>query len=448
MCIGQLRKTSRGVQLRPHQFNRLKRLRFGMGLVDVLDDVGRVDQLRRFKLLRVLAVVIHQLFLLRFSDLADGFANHTFQPDLLPGVLEHTLDAQVRAHESSRIAQELSDEALRLRRDARKKHDRRGPNRFGEARAGEREARQLFAEARKLVAKAEEAVLDRAGVVCATLTGLPPGPTGPLRGRRFALAVVDEATQAVEPAVYLALLRADRAVLAGDHLQLPPTILSIHAQEGGLGLSLFERLLVAHGDALKVTLAEQHRMNEVIMRYPSDALYGGCLRAHPDVAHAAIDDCPFELIDTAGRGFEEESPVGSDSKMNPGEAELAAAEVERLIARGIPATDIAVISPYDGQVQRIRQRLEPLLDAGLEVDTVDGFQGREKDAVIVSLVRSNPDGQIGFLADVRRMNVALTRARRKLIVIGDGATISRHPFYAGLLTYAERISAWRSAWER
>lgn len=367
---------------------------------------------------------------------------------VLESVLSHTLDAQVRDHESARIAQGLVDEALQLRRDARKRREKKGPGRFSEARAGEREARQLLSEARSLEAKAEEAVLDRAHVVCATLTGLAPPPSGPLRARRFALAVIDEATQAVEPAVYLALLRADRAVLAGDHLQLPPTILSDEAQQGGLGVSLFERLLAVHGSGLEVMLAEQHRMHEKIMRYPSDALYGGALRAHPDVAQAALDDRPFELIDTAGRGFEEESPEASDSRMNQGEAELAVAEVERVLALGVPPSDIAVISPYDGQVQRLRQLLERHLDAGLEVDTVDGFQGREKDAVIVSLVRSNPDGQLGFLADVRRINVAITRAKRKLVVIGDGATIARHPFYEGLITHAEKTGAWVSAWEK
>jgi ATP-dependent RNA/DNA helicase IGHMBP2 len=260
--------------------------------------------------------------------------------------------------------------------------------------------------------------------------------------------VVDEATQSVEPAAYLALLRADRAVLAGDHLQLPPTVLSSDALAGGLALSLFERLLALHGGAIRVTLAEQYRMNERIMRYPSDALYGGALRAHSSVASAALDDWPFELIDTAGRGFEEESPEGSESKLNQGEAELAADEVARILQLGVAPADLAVISPYDAQVQRLRQLLEAHLDAGLEVDTVDGFQGREKDAVVVTLVRSNGDGELGFLADVRRMNVALTRARRKLVVIGDGATIARHPFYAGLLQHAQRTGAWRSAWER
>ncbi len=364
---------------------------------------------------------------------------------VLPSVLAHTLEARVASHEAARIAQGLVAEALDLRRQARKRKQRRGPGRFSEARVAERDARALLAEARALEARAEEEVLSRAPVVLATLTSLD-APA--LARRRFALAVVDEATQAVEPAAYLALLRAERAVLAGDHLQLPPTVLSAAAQEGGLGISLFERLVAAHGDALKVTLAEQHRMNARIMRYPSDALYGGALRAHPAVADASIDGAPLEVVDTSGRGFEEASPEGSDSKVNDGEAELAAAEVERVLALGVAPRDVAVIAPYDGQVQRLRQLLSARLDEGLEVDTVDGFQGREKDAVVVSLVRANDGGEVGFLADVRRMNVALTRARRKLVVVGDGATVARHPFYAGFFEHAQATGAWRSAWER
>jgi superfamily I DNA and/or RNA helicase len=364
---------------------------------------------------------------------------------VLPTVLEHTLEARVAAHESARIARGLVDEALALRRDARKRKGRRGPGRFSEARAAERDAKALLAEARTLEARAEAEVLSRAPVVLATLTSLD-APA--LARRRFALAVVDEATQAVEPAVYLALLRADRAVLAGDHLQLPPTVLSAAAQAGGLGVSLFERLVALHGDALKVTLAEQHRMHERIMRFPSDALYGGALRAHPAAAGRALDDAPLEVVDTSGRGFEEATPEGSDSKLNEGEAELVAAEVERVLALGVAPGDVAVIAPYDAQVQRLRALLAARVDEGLEVDTVDGFQGREKEAVVVSLVRGNEAGEVGFLADVRRMNVALTRARRKLVVVGDGATVARHPFYARFLEHAQATGAWRSAWER
>jgi len=364
---------------------------------------------------------------------------------VLPAVLAHTLEARTEGHESARIARGLVEEAFALRRTAAKRRQKRGPGRFSASREQWRDARALLAEARALEARAEGEVLDRADVVLATLTSLDAAP---LAGRRFPLAVVDEATQAVEPALFLALLRSDRAVLAGDHLQLPPTVLSAAAQAGGLGVSLFERLVPLLGPAAKVTLAEQHRMNARIMAFPSEALYGGALRAHPAAAGRAIDEAPLELVDTAGRGFEEETPEGSDSKHNPGEAELVASEVARLLALGLAPDAIAVISPYDAQVQRLRQALAAEVERGLEVDTVDGFQGREKEAVIVSLVRSNDEGEVGFLADVRRMNVALTRARAKLVVVGDGATVSRHPFYEAFLRHAETTGAWRSAWER
>ena len=364
---------------------------------------------------------------------------------VLPSVLGLTLEARVAEHEAARIAADLSTRAFALRRDARKRRQRRGPGRYSEARDVEREARALLSEARSLEARAEADVLSRAPVVLATLTGLDAPP---LAGRRFALAAVDEATQAVEPATWLALLRAERAVLAGDHLQLPPTVLSAEGQAGGLGISLFERLADAAGGAARVTLAEQHRMHERIMRFPSEALYGGLLRAHPDAALRALDGAPLEVVDTSGRGFEEASPEGSDSRVNEGEALLAAREVERVLALGVGPADVAVISPYDGQVQRIRQLLAARCDQGLEVDTVDGFQGREKEAVVVSLVRANDRGEVGFLSDVRRMNVAITRARRKLVVVGDGATVARHPFYGAFLRHAEAAGAWRSAWER
>jgi ATP-dependent RNA/DNA helicase IGHMBP2 len=364
---------------------------------------------------------------------------------VLPSLLAHTLEALADGREPARIARGLVEEAIALRRAASKRRQKRGPGRFSASREQWRDARALLAEARALEDRAEAEVLDRAQVVLATLTSLD---SRALAGRRFPLAVVDEATQAVEPALFLALLRAERAVLAGDHLQLPPTVLSAAAQAGGLGLSLFERLVALHGDAAKVTLAEQHRMNARIMAFPSAALYGGALRAHPAVADRAIDAAPLEVVDTAGRGFEEATPEGSDSKHNEGEAELAAAEVRRVLALGVPPGEIAVISPYDAQVQRLRALLAEEVEAGLEVDTVDGFQGREKEAVVVSLVRANEAGEVGFLADVRRMNVALTRARAKLVVVGDGATVARHPFYEKFLQHAQATGAWRSAWER
>ncbi|MBS2024035.1 MAG: AAA family ATPase [Deltaproteobacteria bacterium] len=384
---------------------------------------------------------------------------------VLPTVLEHTLEERTKDDSKSEAARELVKEALRLRREAQKRHQKRGPGRFSESREQEREARRLFAEARRLEDEAERDVLDRARVILSTLTGLEGTA---LSGRRFELAVIDEATQAVEPAAYLAMLRADRAVLAGDHQQLSPTILSEEAarpringvEADGLSLSLFERLARPHTDkaglalpdAPMVTLLEQHRMHETIMRFPSDELYGGKLRPHPRVAAWTLEGAealpPLLVIDTAGRGYEEETPQGSESKVNPGEAEVCAREVQRLLAGGVLPQDIAVIAPYDAQVQKIRALLDAHLDNGLEVDSVDGFQGREKDAVVLSLVRSNDTGELGFLGELRRMNVALTRAKKKLIVVGDGATLCRHPFYDRFFEHAKRVGGWVSVWER
>jgi ATP-dependent RNA/DNA helicase IGHMBP2 len=361
---------------------------------------------------------------------------------VLASVLEHTLEEKAKAHPDAEIARDLVKQALQLKREASKKEQRRASDRFSAARSQEREARQLFAEARAKEDSAERDVLSRAQVVLATLTGLESGVVGQ---RRFALAVIDEATQAVEPAAYLAMLRADRVVLAGDHLQLPPTVLAQEA--GALAISLFERLQKLAPQAM-VTLLLQHRMHEQIMHVPSRLMYGGKLRAHPAVANRALDLKPLQIIDTAGRGFEEETPEGSDSKRNPGEAKLCAAEVQGLIALGVPLTEIAVICPYDAQGQLIRSLIPNEVEAGLEVDTVDGFQGREKDAVIVSLVRSNDRSELGFVADLRRLNVALTRARKKLIVIGDGATLARQALVDGEFEYAKAIDGWCSAWEK
>jgi superfamily I DNA and/or RNA helicase len=164
----------------------------------------------------------------------------------------------------------------------------------------------------------------------------------------------------------------------------------------------------------------------------------------PGVASSDLTATPLTLIDTAGAGYDEQVEPGGESRLNPAEAELIIRKTQELIAAGISPGDIAVIAPYAAQVRWLTERL-PI--AGLEVDSIDGFQGREKEAVLISLVRSNAAGEVGFLADTRRMNVALTRARRKLIVVGDSATLARHPFYAALLEYFDQQGAYRSVWE-
>ena len=363
---------------------------------------------------------------------------------VVPALLDRTLEARVEGHEAVRIAQGLVDEALSSARRAQAAREagagavergagrraagpgaaRRGPAARGPRRAG---------RARPGAGGGGDPHRHRRA-----------GPLGMLLRARRRRRGHPGGGAGGDPGA----LRADRAVLAGDHLQLPPTAISVAAAAGGLGVSLFERLAAAHGEAIMATLLEQRRMNEAIMHFPSRAMYGGRLRAHPSVAGWKLDEEPLLFVDTAGTGFEEGTPEGSDSRHNEGEAALVAREVERVLALGVTPGDVAVISPYDAQVQRLRQVLAARVEQGLEVDSVDGFQGREKEAVVVSLVRSNDLGEVGFLSDVRRMNVAITRARKKLVVVGDSATVARHPFYESFVRHAQETGAWVSAFER
>lgn len=372
----------------------------------------------------------------------------------------YTLAEQVAAHADRQLAAEMFDEAYALRGYARRQRTQgRSADRFAQARQAHADARTLLNDARALERRAIRSVLEQAEVICATLASLPGRE---LEHVHFDLALIDEATQATEPLTLLAFLRARRLVLAGDHRQLPPTILSLAAQSGGLGISLFERLLADHGEgpAVKQMLREQHRMHAEIMAFPSAEMYGGELRAHPDAAtrtlaellpDAALDAPPLLLIDTAGKGWDEELAPGSDSYRNPGEAELLLARLQLLLDAGLAPRDIAIIAPYSAQVMLLRERVHatqsPAVAADLEIDSIDAFQGREKEAVLISLTRSGTAGSIGFLSDLRRINVALTRARRHLLVIGDSATLSAHPFYARLYAHAEARGAYRSAWE-
>lgn len=370
---------------------------------------------------------------------------------VLPHLQAHTLDLLVEAHDDRITARELFDEAFELLGYARKQRTQgRSRARFANARAAKSDAYALMDEARVLERRAVEAVLGRADVVCATLSMLDGAI---LANRTFDVALLDEATQALEPLALGAFLKAPTVILAGDPKQLAATVISMEAQRQGLGTSLFERVLADFGEDVKRMLKEQHRMNEQLMRFPSRELYGGELRAHPAVATrtlaplltTALDAPPFLFLDTAGKGFDESREPGTESLRNEGEAELVVARARELLAAGLAPEQLAVITPYSAQASLVRERLQDV--AGLEVDTVDAFQGREKEAVLVSLVRCNPEQQVGFLEDLRRINVAITRAKRHLFVVGDSATLTAHPFYARLIEEAQAQGGYRSAWE-
>ncbi len=369
---------------------------------------------------------------------------------VLPQLREHTLDLMVDSHPDARQARKFAKEAYALLRQA-KKYTRARPE-PGTRRDMRQEARALLADARRLENQAVERILNAAPVLCSTTTGLDSEVIGQ---RRFDLLVIDEACQTTEPGCWIPLLRCDRVVLAGDPCQLPPTVVSPDAAKLGFGISLLERLAALYGDQLTRRLDVQYRMHEDIMTFSSLEFYDGTLQADasvrghrlcdlPGVATNALTETPVQYIDTAGAGYDEEREPDGESRLNPQEAALVARKVHALLQAGVVATDIAVIAPYAAQVRRLREVLKV---PGLEIDSVDGFQGREKEAVVLSLVRSNADGDIGFLADVRRTNVALTRARRKLLVIGDSATLATLPFYCRLFDYFETIGARQTVWD-
>ncbi|KAF8690726.1 hypothetical protein HU200_041105 [Digitaria exilis] len=270
----------------------------------------------------------------------------------------------------------------------------------------------------------------------------------------FDLVIIDEAGQAIEPSCWIPILQGKRCILAGDHRQLAPVVLSIEAMESGLGTSLLERASSLHDELFTTMLTMQYRMHDSIASWASNEMYGGLLESSPTVASRLLIDyplvkatwitqCALLLLDTrmpyGSLNIDcEESldPAGSGSFYNNGEADIVAQHVLSLVQCGVHPACIAVQSPYIAQVQMLRDRLEKYpLTSGVQVSTIDSFQGREADAVVISMVRSNPLGAVGFLGDSRRMNVAITRARSHVAVVCDSSTIRNNVFLARLLRH-------------
>jgi predicted DNA helicase len=370
----------------------------------------------------------------------------------------HTLVGLTDAHPHRKLARTLVEQARDLLGGARRRSDR-GREAWAREREARVEAGKLFAEARRLERIAAADVLGKTRVLCGTLTTRLDDLLGDAGsdGADFDVLVVDEASQALTPAVLCGLPWVKRVVLAGDHKQLPPVVISADAQRLGLGTTVFASLCAADdAGAVSHMLTVQHRMHDELMRWPSAQSYAGRLVAHDSVRDAVLalpadrlarPQQPLDVIDTAGAGFDEESPGTSPSKENPGEARLVALVVDDLVQAGLAPTDIGVITPYAGQSARLQAELAALVDRGLEIDSVDGFQGREKEAIVLSAVRSNPAAEVGFLADARRLNVALTRAKKKLVVIADSATLSADAGWRSLFDDAIARGFYRSAFE-
>lgn len=362
------------------------------------------------------------------------------------------LAAQVEADPVYERVRELDAQRERLAK--RKSRHGRGLGQLGyeERQSRDREISQLWREARDVEFEISRRIVASSHVVLGTHAGI---------SKRFVkgdfdLVALDEASQACEPLSWVPLGMARKAVFAGDANQLPPTIYSKEASEGGLAVTLFDRLKDILPPTLQTLLRVQYRMHEEIMRFPSEQFYDGKLIAHESVAGHTAEELPGVLptdltkrpvtyVDTAGAGFEESWNDLLESRENRGEAELALRLLRELLAAGLSSRDVAILTPYVAQAKLLKTLAHE--KTGVEIGSVDGFQGREKEAIILSLVRSNDGGRIGFLSDMRRLNVAITRARRCLIVIGDSATIARHPVYQKFLVHVDALDTHRSAYE-
>lgn len=302
--------------------------------------------------------------------------------------------------------------------------------------------------ATELEIRINESLFSEARVIACTLVG---SANRLLTGQKFGTLFIDEAAQALEAACWIPIRKADRVILAGDHCQLPPTVKAPEALRAGLGHTLMQTIVKNKPDTVSL-LRLQYRMNDEIMRFSSEWFYGGMLQSAPEVKYRSIldFDTPIEWINTEGLDCNEEFIGENYGRINKSEAELSIEQLkgyitkigrERFLDERI---DVGMISPYKAQVQYLRRLVrndaffKPYRQA-ITINTVDGFQGQERDVILISLVRANEEGQIGFLNDLRRMNVAITRARMKLIILGDASTLTRHAFYKKLYTYIESL---------
>jgi superfamily I DNA and/or RNA helicase len=348
---------------------------------------------------------------------------------------------------------------------------RRNIRQIYEHREGSRESRhqkiaRLKERAAELEYRINEELFDDARVIACTLTG---SAHHLLTGRRFPTLFIDEAAQALEAACWIAIQKADRVVLAGDHRQLPPTIKSPAAMSGGLDKTLMQTICEKQPRCVSM-LNVQYRMADDIMQFPNKEFYDGCLYSDPSVKYRGILDwdTPIEWIEAEEPDasdisnsadtfdysdpitFGESSAPDGISRVNPAEAQLALQTLHDYLERIgrdrilYERLDIGIISPYKGQVHLLRRMMrqdsywKPFRQL-ISINTVDGFQGQERDIILISMVRNNAQGQVGFLADLRRMNVAITRARMKLLIIGHSPTLCQHPFYRRLKQYTDSL---------
>lgn len=371
-----------------------------------------------------------------------------------------TIDGQIQSHANYKDIKSLRRNAEEYFKMASK-----FKRVFGKEDAKQRalyytEARNCIKESRLLEDYIVDSLFDQAQVICCT----PVTSTNrALSKKKFETLFFDEASQALEAISWIPLLKCKRVILSGDHFQLPPVVKSIKAKQEGLDKTMLDRCI--EHDEISSLLTHQYRMHHQIMAFSNAYFYNNKLEADATVKDSVLSrnedieilNIPIELIDTAGCSFDELQNPETLSMSNKGEADLLFKHLELLLQQYTNSGEtsrisIGVISPYKEQIELLKEKLlefdysvYPVNE--LAVKTIDGFQGEERDVIYISLVRSNPDSEIGFLSDIRRMNVALTRARKKLVVIMDTATIGNHPFYKAFIEYCEKNNFYKSAWE-
>lgn len=370
--------------------------------------------------------------------------------------LSKTMDARIAAHPHYQELRELRKKMEQIRTAAFKYKRKFGYYEKEQRRMLLQEAKLLKSDADALEFYIVNDLLNRSEAICCTLVG-SSHPV--MRGKKFKTAFIDEAAQALEPATWIPLLRCERVIFAGDHFQLPPTIKSIEAARQGLAETLFEKGIKRHPQNASM-LQVQYRMHKDIMAFSSGYFYKSELIAHKSVKDKLLTEgtSPVEFIDTAGCGYNEEQDPETLSRYNEEEAQLAIRLAENIVTETSTSEWIfrklkmGIITPYRAQVEHLSRLaeasaiLEPLLKL-ITIDTVDAFQGQERDVILISFVRSNNEGEVGFLGDIRRTNVAMTRAKTKLILVGDSATLGSHPFYLELLNYVQHNEFYKSAFE-
>lgn len=370
--------------------------------------------------------------------------------------LSKTLDYRISIHPHYKELRNLRKRMEQVRSTALKYKRKFGYHEKEQRRMMMQEAKLLKADADQLEFYIVNDLLQNMEAICCTLVG-SSHPV--LRGRKFTTVFIDEAGQALEPACWIPLLRSQRVIFAGDHQQLPPTIKSLEAARNGLSETLFEKGIARHPNFVSM-LQVQYRMHEKIMQFSSGYFYDNRLIAHESVKSSLLrpHQLPVSFVDTAGCGYQEKQDPETLSRMNAEEAALLIQQVE-LLVEDIGTNSwldeqisLGIITPYSAQVDQLHKFaeassvLQPLYRF-ITINTVDAFQGQERDVIAISFVRSNDKGEVGFLSDIRRTNVAMTRARKKLIMVGDSATLSSHPFYLKVLEYVQEEGFYKSAFE-